>query len=124
MFIVLRQNRKEMNTLGKSFLLAVIISGIFVSAFQISSVKAGIVGDCDVDTARIAVVELTVLGMDSITVDDVQDKLDETCGVSFNFACWNDTVVFIEYDSVLTDKFQLMAVINDMGYIPSIRLEY
>ncbi len=80
--------------------------------------------DCLADTSRIAVVELTVLGMDSITITDVQNRLDETCGVSFNFACWTDTVVFIEYDSLLTDKFRLMAVIENMGYRPSIRLEY
>jgi|GEM_PF-2117559 len=80
--------------------------------------------DCQADTSRIAVVELTVLGMDSITITDVQNLLDETCGVSFNFACWTDTVVFIEYDSLLTDKHRLMAVIENMGYCPSIRQEY
>jgi hypothetical protein len=77
--------------------------------------------DCEVDTSRIAVVELTVFGMDSITITDVQDRLDETCGVSFNFACWADTMVFIEYDSVLTDKQKLMAVIEEMGYKPSVK---
>ena len=96
----------------------------FVLAFQLSLARPCVTKDCEVDTARIAVVEFTVLGMDSITVNTVQDILDATCGVNFNFACWSDTVVFIEYDSVLTDKFQLMTVINDMGYTPSIRLEY
>lgn len=80
--------------------------------------------DCEVDTSRIAVVELTVLGMDSITITDVQHRLDETCGVSFNFACWADTMVFIEYDSLLTDKLKLMAVIEAMGYKPSLKNHY
>lgn len=80
--------------------------------------------ECEVDTSRIAVVELTVRGMDSITITDVQERLDETCGVSFNFACWADTMVFIEYDSVLTDKFKLMAVIEAMGFQPSVKHHY
>ena len=103
---------------------------IFLSVFTVSFVSApeslysDSSSDCEVDTSRIAVVELTVLGMDSITISDVQDRLDEACGVSFNFACWADTMVFIEYDSVLTDKLKLMAVIEEMGYKPSVKHHY
>jgi hypothetical protein len=59
--------------------------------------------------------------MDSASVGNVQDILDATDGVVFNFACWTDTVIFIEYDSLLTDKHQLMDVIEDMGYRPEFR---
>ena len=102
---------------------------LFVAAFlNLAFVKPASFNDgsddCQADTSRIAVVELTVLGMDSITITDVQNLLDETCGVNFNFACWTDTVVFIEYDSLLTNKYQLMAVIENMGYRPSVRHEY
>lgn len=103
---------------------------LLISFFAISFTSSPVVSssdpltDCEVDTARIAVLELTVLGMDSITITDVQDRLDETCGVSFNFACWSDTMVFIEYDSVLTDKMKLMAVIEEMGYQPSVKQHY
>lgn len=100
------------------------IAGIILTAFTFPNSVGEIPGNCDIDTSRIAVIEFTVLGMDSITITDVQDQLDTTCGVSFNFACWNDTVVFIEYDSLLTDKFKLMAVIREMGYSPSIRYEH
>lgn len=113
-----------MKLIVKALLFGTITFGLVFSLVQSPPVQAGNPNDCEVDTARIAVVELTVLGMDSITISDVQDKLDETCGVSFNFACWTDTVVFIEYDSVLTNKLQLMAVIRELGYIPSVRLEY
>jgi hypothetical protein len=49
--------------------------------------------------------------------------LDATDGVVFNFACWSDTVVFIEYDSLLTDKYRLMHVIEGLGYQPKIKSE-
>ncbi|MCF8365327.1 MAG: hypothetical protein K9H16_06070 [Bacteroidales bacterium] len=113
-----------MKLLLKNILPVIIISGILLTAFDFPSIEGNYSGNCDIDTTRIAVVEFTVLGMDSVTITDVQDKLDTTCGVSFNFACWSDTVVFIEYDSLLTDKHRLMAVIREMGFVPSIRLEY
>lgn len=113
-----------MKTIKKNLFFAVIIAAIFALAINIPAARAESPDDCDVDTARIAVVELTVHGMDSLSVNDVQDVLDATCGVSFNFACWNDTVVFIEYDSLLTSKHSLMAVIKNMGYHPSVKLEY
>jgi hypothetical protein len=104
------------------YLIAVIL--IFIAGFTLTSsqpVKADNKLTGDPDTANIAIVEYTVNGMDSISVDHVQDILDATDGVVFNFACWSDTVVFIEYDSLLTDKYQLMDVIKDMGYRPKIR---
>jgi hypothetical protein len=113
-----------MKLIVKILLFVTISFALVFSLIQTPSVHAGNPSECEVDTARIAVVELTVLGMDSITINDVQDKLDKTCGVSFNFACWTDTVVFIEYDSVLTNKLQLMALIRELGYTPSVRLEY
>ena len=86
--------------------------------------KAGDAGKCDVDTARITAVEFTVYGMDSITINDVQDALDTTCGVNFNFACWTDTVVFVEYDSLLTTPGKLMELIRTLGYQPHVRAMY
>nr|NQU90755.1 hypothetical protein [Bacteroidota bacterium] len=77
-----------------------------------------------IDTARIATVEFTVYGMDSLTIETVQDALDTTTGVSFNFACWTDTVVFIEYDSVLTNPDRLMHLLKNMGYPAKVRVGY
>jgi hypothetical protein len=113
-----------MKTWFKNILPLLFIAVFFSLAFVQPAINDDQPAECQADTAHIAVVELTVLGMDSITITDVQDRLDETCGVSFNFACWTDTVVFIEYDSLLTDKYQLMAVIENMGYRPSVRHEY
>ena len=105
-------------------LLVIIIALLSFAFVSAPGHPAGPGSECDVDTSKIAVVELTVYGMDSLTINDVQDRLEETCGVSFNFACWADTMVFIEYDSTLTDPVRLMAVIGEMGYRPKVRLEY
>jgi hypothetical protein len=113
-----------MKTWFKYFLPLLFVAAFLIMAFVQPTINDDNSGDCQADTAHIAVVELTVLGMDSITITDVQDRLDETCGVAFNFACWTDTVVFIEYDSLLTDKYQLMAVIQNLGYRPCVRHEY
>lgn len=112
-----------MKWITNSFLV-IALAFISFSFINKPSEPSGSGGNCDVDTTRIAVIEFTVLGMDSITITDVQDKLDTTCGVSFNFACWADTVVFIEYDSLLTNKFALMHAIEDLGYKASVRSEY
>jgi hypothetical protein len=61
--------------------------------------------------------------MDSSTVSGVQDKLKTTKGVNFNFACWTDTIVFVEYDTVLTNPAILMKAIIEMGYKPKIRVD-
>ena len=108
----------------RNILPLLIFTGFLFTAFSFPASGDDNPNDCQADTARIAVVEFTVMGMDSITITDVQNKLDAECGVSFNFACWNDTVVFIEYDSVLTDKYKLMAAISELGYKPSIKHEY
>ncbi len=104
---------------------ALLFSGIlFALILGTSAFKPVVPGNCDVDTARIAAVEFTVYGMDSITINNVQDALDTACGVNFNFACWNDTVVFVEYDSVLTSPDRLMKVIRKVGFTPSVRAMY
>jgi hypothetical protein len=108
----------------KNILPLLFVAAFLSLAFVQPKINDDNSADCQADTSRIAVVELTVLGMDSITITEVQNLLDETCGVHFNFACWTDTVVFIEYDSLLTDKYQLMTVIREMGYQPAIRQEY
>ncbi len=76
------------------------------------------------DTTNVTVVEFTVLGMDSISINYIQDVLDTTTGVVFDFACWSDTIVFIEYDSLRTTKYDLMGVIRSLGYDPKLRDEY
>ena len=124
MFAIFAENQRNMLKIFTNSMLVVFISMLSFSFFTAPGHPAGQGSDCDVDTSKIAVVELTVYGMDSITISDVQDKLEETCGVSFNFACWADTMVFIEYDSTLTDPERLMAVIGEIGYRPRVRLEY
>jgi len=99
---------------------------IFVASFSLTSNRPASVDfeySGDSDTVNIAIVEYTVYGMDSASVGHVQDVLDATDGVVFNFACWTDTVIFIEYDSLLTDKYRLMDVIKNLGYRPKIREE-
>lgn len=105
-------------------LLFIFASGLVLMAGQYKPLFDEPEHHCQIDTNRIAVVEFTVHGMDSLTIDVVQDALDTACGVNFNFACWMDTVVFIEYDSLLTDKFRLMSLLNAMGYPSIVRLEY
>jgi hypothetical protein len=108
----------------KPIFFMAMIAGLFSLAFTAPMLHYYGNTDCQPDSTRIAVVEFMVIGMDSISVADVQDRLDETCGVSFNFACWADTVVFVEYDSLLTNKIKLMEVIAEMGYKTEVRLTY
>jgi hypothetical protein len=105
-------------------LFLILAGGVALMAGQPTARYNDTVHDCQIDTNHIAVVELTVRGMDSLSVGVVQDALDTACGVNFNFACWMDTVVFIEYDSLLTDKSRLMSLLNSMGYPSIVRLEY
>jgi len=58
-----------------------------------------------------------VVGMDSITVYNVQEALDETPGVILNFACYADTIVFVEYDTTKVCKKELISVIGTTGFI-------
>jgi hypothetical protein len=113
-----------MKTLLNLLLFFLFAGAIVLVAGQPTPQYHYLANDCQIDTNRIVVIELTVHGMDSLTVDLVQDALDTACGVSFNFACWTDTVVFIEYDSLLTDKFRLMRLLNSMGYPSIVRFEY
>jgi len=61
--------------------------------------------------------------MDSSTGAVVQNKQNITEGVSFNFACWTDTIIFVEYDTVLTSPTKLMKAIIEMGYKHEIRVD-
>jgi len=73
------------------------------------------------DSTNITFVQFTVLGLDSASIGWVQDRLDTVAGVTFNFACWADTVIFIEYDSLLTNQAKLKEVIKKLGYNPKVR---
>lgn len=73
------------------------------------------------DSANITFVQFTVLGLDSAHVPWVQDRLDTVRGITFNFACWADTVIFIEYDSLKTNEARLKEVIKKLGYNPVVR---
>lgn len=57
-----------------------------------------------------------VTGMDSISINKVQDALSKTEGISRNFACWTDTVVFVEYDISVITKEKIMNVIKETGF--------
>ncbi len=102
-----------------SVVIFIFIAGLSLTSSQFAHTISEATGEAD--TANIAVVEYTVYGMDSASVGQVQDVLDATDGVVFNFACWTDTVIFIEYDSLLTDKYRLMDLIKNMGYRPKFR---
>jgi hypothetical protein len=73
------------------------------------------------DSTNITFVQFTVLGLDSASIGWVQDRLDTITGVTFNFACWADTVIFIEYDSLLTNQARLKEAIKKLGYDPRVR---
>jgi hypothetical protein len=73
------------------------------------------------DSANITFVQFTVLGLDSAHVPWVQERLDTVEGITFNFACWADTVIFIEYDSLKTNEARLEEVIKKLGYNPVVR---
>ena len=104
------------------FVTFAIVAAVFSATYQInaSDEKQSAGG---IDTTRISTVTFTVYGMDSGTVSIVQDKLKATEGVNFNFACWADTIVFIEYDTVLTNPAKLMKTIRELGYKAKIRKE-
>ena len=73
------------------------------------------------DSTNIAIVQFTVLGMDSARVGWVQDRLDTVTGITFNFACWADTIIFIEYNSLKTNETKLEKAIKQLGYHPKVR---
>ena len=99
----------------------VVILSAFSATYQLNASSNLFLKD-GIDSTRISTVTFTVIGMDSSTVSGVQDKLKATKGVNFNFACWTDTIVFVEYDTVLTNPKKLMKVINKMGYKAKIRV--
>jgi hypothetical protein len=101
-----------------------IIAVFLLSTVKMHSFVDNSSGDCQADTTHLAVVEFHVVGMDSASVGFVQDVLDTTCGVSFNFACWNDTAVFVEYDSLLTNRLSLQDVITSLGFEASVKDMY
>jgi len=110
------------NTYKNLFVAVMLIMAFFSATYQINASSEKYF-DGDIDTTRISTVTFTVYGMDSSSVSGVQDKLNVTEGVSFNFACWADTIIFVEYDTVLTNPTKLMKAIIEMGYKPKIRKE-
>lgn len=75
----------------------------------------------DNDTTNIGIAQFTVVGLDSVSVGWVQDRLDTVTGITFNFACWADTIIFIEYDSLKINQDRLLNVIRQLGYNPKVR---
>jgi len=102
------------------FVALILVVSFFSATYQISASSEKYLSG-DIDTARISTVTFTVYGMDSSSVSGVQDKLKAIEGVNFNFACWTDTIIFVEYDTLLTNPDKLMKEIFDMGYKPKIR---
>jgi len=113
-----------MKTSLKNLLTSIVVAIFLFSALQMRSSGENSSPDCLIDTTRVAVIEFHVVGMDSASVNFVQDVLDTTCGVSFNFACWNDTAVFVEYDSLLTNRIKLIEVISGLGFKASVKDMY
>lgn len=107
-----------MRNLVKNFLPTAFITIAFVLVSAAYEPPLQPVRADNADSANIAIAEFTVLGMDSSTVGWVQERLDTVEGIHFNFACWADTIIFIEYDSLKTDKEKLMGVIKKLGYHP------
>jgi hypothetical protein len=105
----------------KNIFTILIIAVFLFSTVKMHSSVDNSTSDCKADTIHLAVVEFHVVGMDSASVSFVQDVLDTTCGVSFNFACWNDTAVFVEYDSLLTNRLKLKNVITKLGFEASVK---
>lgn len=111
-----------MRYLVKNFLpIAFIISALVLISAGYEPSRQPLVGD-DADSANVAIAEFTVLGMDSSTVGWVQERLDTVEGIHFNFACWADTIIFIEYDSLKTDEEKLMGAIKKLGLLPKPRI--
>jgi hypothetical protein len=122
MFFTFAKKFKMKNISGNIFATIVLLTAFFSATYQIQASSEKFF-DGEIDTTRISTVTFTVYGMDSSTVAGVQDKLNITEGVSFNFACWTDTIVFVEYDTVLTNPTKLMKAIIEMGYKPKIRVD-
>ena len=104
------------------FVAVMLLMAFFSATYQINASSEKYF-DGKIDTTRISTVTFTVYGMDSSSVSGVQDKLNVTEGVSFNFACWADTIIFVEYDTVITSPAKLMKTIIEMGYKPKIRVD-
>jgi len=121
MFAIFAKKNLTMKNIFKNlFVLTVIIFAAVLGTYQLNASSEKYF-DGGIDTTRLSTVTFTVLGMDSSTVAGVQDKLKVLDGVNFNFACWTDTIIFIEYDTVLTNPVKLMKAIKKMGYKPKIR---
>lgn len=57
-----------------------------------------------------------VEGMDSVSIYRVQDALTELEGVYRNFACYADTIVFVEFDSAKVSVDALIEEIARIGF--------
>lgn len=71
-----------------------------------------------IDSTRITTASFRVLGMDSITINRVQDTLQKVYGITLNFACYSDTVVFVEYDSGIVAVKDIEDAIKRSGFQP------
>lgn len=71
-----------------------------------------------IDSTRITTASFRVFGMDSITINRIQDTLQNVYGVTYNFACYSDTVVFVEYDSGIVTVSNLEDAIRRSGFQP------
>jgi hypothetical protein len=122
MFSIFAKNMIMKNTYKNLFVAVMLMMAFFSATYQINASSEKFF-DGNIDTTRISTVTFTVYGMDSSTVSGVQDKLQAIDGVNFNFACWTDTIIFVEYDTVLTSPAKLMKAILEMGYKPKIRVD-
>jgi len=107
----------------KSLIKSIVSTGLLFVAFLLMSAdyeRTDLVND-NKDSANIAIIQFTVQGLDSANVAWVQDRLDTVKGITFNFACWADTIIFIEYDSLKTNECRLKEVIKKLGYNPKPR---
>jgi copper chaperone CopZ len=70
------------------------------------------------ESANSNLVDITfkVEGMDSVSINKVQDALSKTAGITRNFACWSDTVVFVEYDMSVITRQKIIEVIKSTGF--------
>lgn len=107
----------------KNLITSIVSTGLLFVAFLLMSAdyqRSDLIYD-NKDSANIAIVQFTVHGLDSANVSWVQDRLDTVKGITFNFACWADTIIFIEYDSLTTTETRLKEVIKKLGYEPKLR---
>lgn len=98
----------------KNSILFILILGLFASCNPVNKETE----KKTIDSTRITTASFHVAGMDSITINRVQDTLQKVYGVTYNFACYSDTVVFVEYDSAIVTVKDLEEAIKRSGFQP------